>query len=236
MEFQFRAYDDNGTAGVVNTLTQEVLTETALLTFQHIGKGFQRTVARARNRTAAAAVIDQGVNRFLQHAFLVADNDVRCTEVQEALQTVITVDYTAIQVVEVGRCKTAAIELYHRTQFRRNDRHNIHNHPGRLVAGLAECFHNFQTTDSTNLLLAGSRADFLAQNFAHALQIQLIEEFFDGFGTHANTEGVAIFFQSIMVFLFGKQALFREIRIFPGIQHDVVRKVQNLFQRARADV
>ena len=40
MEFQFRAYDDNGTAGVVNTLTQEVLTETALLTFQHIGKGF----------------------------------------------------------------------------------------------------------------------------------------------------------------------------------------------------
>ena len=236
MEFQFRAYDDNGTAGVVNALTQEVLTETALLTFQHIGKGFERTVARARNRTAAAAVVDQGVNSFLQHAFLVAHDDIRCTEVEQALQTVVTVDYTTIEVVEVGRCEAAAIELYHRAQFRRNDRHNIHDHPGWLVAGLAECFHNFQTTDGANLLLTGSRADFLAQNFAHALQIELIEQFLDGFGTHANTEGVAIFFQSIVVFFFGKQTLFRQIRVFTGIEYDVISKVENLFQSTRADV
>ena len=40
VHFKFRAYNDNGTAGVVNTFTQKVLTETALFTFQHIGKGF----------------------------------------------------------------------------------------------------------------------------------------------------------------------------------------------------
>ena len=39
-EPQFRTYYDYGTAGVVNTLAQQVLSETPLLPFQHIGKGF----------------------------------------------------------------------------------------------------------------------------------------------------------------------------------------------------
>ena len=38
VHFEFRSDNDNGTAGVVNTLTQQVLTETALFTFQEIGK------------------------------------------------------------------------------------------------------------------------------------------------------------------------------------------------------
>ena len=32
MQFQLRTYNDNGTARVVNTLTEQILTETALLT------------------------------------------------------------------------------------------------------------------------------------------------------------------------------------------------------------
>ena len=36
--FQFRTYNDNGTGGIVHTLTEEVLTETALLTFERVGK------------------------------------------------------------------------------------------------------------------------------------------------------------------------------------------------------
>ena len=41
---QFRTYDDNRTGRIVNTLTQQVLTETSLLTFQAVRKRFQRTV------------------------------------------------------------------------------------------------------------------------------------------------------------------------------------------------
>ncbi len=36
IEFQFRANNDNASAGVVHSLAQQVLSETALLSFQHI--------------------------------------------------------------------------------------------------------------------------------------------------------------------------------------------------------
>ena len=39
IHLQFRAYDDNATAGIVNTLAQQVLPEAALLTPKHIRKG-----------------------------------------------------------------------------------------------------------------------------------------------------------------------------------------------------
>ena len=47
IHLQLRADDDNGTAGVVNTLAQQVLTEAALLALQQIGKALQCTVVGA---------------------------------------------------------------------------------------------------------------------------------------------------------------------------------------------
>ena len=40
VNFEFGAYNDNRTSRIVNTLTEKVLTETSLLTFEHIGKRF----------------------------------------------------------------------------------------------------------------------------------------------------------------------------------------------------
>ena len=48
IHFQFRTYNDNGTSGVVNTLAQQVLTETSLLALEHVGQGLQWTVVRRR--------------------------------------------------------------------------------------------------------------------------------------------------------------------------------------------
>ena len=42
---QRRTYDDNGTSGIVDTLAEQVLTEASLLTAEHLGKRFERTVA-----------------------------------------------------------------------------------------------------------------------------------------------------------------------------------------------
>ena len=42
---QFRTNNDYRTCGIIDTLTQQVLTETSLLTFQTIGKRLQRTVS-----------------------------------------------------------------------------------------------------------------------------------------------------------------------------------------------
>src|SRR5699024_8046449 len=58
LHLERRAYDDNRTAGIVDTLTEQILTETSLLTFEHVSEGFERTIARSCHRTATAAVID----------------------------------------------------------------------------------------------------------------------------------------------------------------------------------
>ena len=58
VQFQLRADDNNRTAGVVHTLTQQVLTEASLLTFQQVREGLQWAVAGARDRASATAVIE----------------------------------------------------------------------------------------------------------------------------------------------------------------------------------
>ena len=96
INLQLRTYDDNGTSGIVNTLTQQVLTETSLLTFQHIGKGFQCTVSRTGDRSAAASVVDEGIDCLLQHTLLVADDDIRSAKLKQAGKTVVTVDDSSV--------------------------------------------------------------------------------------------------------------------------------------------
>ena len=101
VHLQLRADNDNGTAGVVDALAEQVLTETALLALEHIGKGLERAVIRARHRTAAAAIVDQGIHSLLQHPLLVAHDDIRRAELQQTLEAVIAVDHAAVQIVEV---------------------------------------------------------------------------------------------------------------------------------------
>ena len=104
VHLQLRADDDDRTAGIVHALAQQVLAEAALLALEHIGQALEGTVVGAGDRTAAAAVVDQGVHRLLQHPLLVAHDDVGRAQLQQALEAVVAVDDTAVQVVQVGRC------------------------------------------------------------------------------------------------------------------------------------
>ena len=79
INLKFRSYNDNGTSGIVNSFTEKVLTETSGFTFQHIRKGFQGSVSRTCYRTSATTVVDQGINSFLKHTFLVTNDNIRCT-------------------------------------------------------------------------------------------------------------------------------------------------------------
>src|SRR5260370_24155027 len=78
-------YDD-GTAGVIDALAEQVLTETALLAFERIGQRLERAVVSAAQHTAPAAVVEQRVDGFLQHALFVPNNNIRCVELNELLQ------------------------------------------------------------------------------------------------------------------------------------------------------
>ena len=101
MQRQLRSNHDDRTSRVVDPLAEEVLTEPALLALQHVGQRLEGPVARTRHGSAATAVVEQGVDGFLQHPLLVVHDDLGCTEIEQALQPVVAVDDSPIQVVEV---------------------------------------------------------------------------------------------------------------------------------------
>jgi hypothetical protein len=74
---------------------------------------------------------------FLQHALLVAHDDVGRAQLHQPLQAVVAVDDAAVEVVEVGGREAAAVERHQRAQVGRDDRDDGEDHPLRLVAGIA---------------------------------------------------------------------------------------------------
>ena len=76
--------------------TQYFTPETSGFTFQHIRKGFQCTVSRTGDRSAAASVVDEGIDCLLQHTLLVTDNDIRSAKLKQAGKTVVTVDDSSV--------------------------------------------------------------------------------------------------------------------------------------------
>src|SRR5437764_11553385 len=86
-------------------------------------------VAGAGDGAAAAAVVDECVDRLLEHPLLVAHDDLGRAELEQPLQAVVAVDHAAVEVVEVGGGEAAAVQLDHRAQLWRNDRQDIEHHP-----------------------------------------------------------------------------------------------------------
>ena len=136
MQFQSRPHHDDRAARVVHPLAQQVLTEAAALALNHVSQRLQRALIGARHGLATAAVIQERVHGFLQHALFVTHDDVRCLQLQQTTQTVITVDHAAIEIVEIRCRKPAAIQRHQRPQFGRQYRQHLKNHPLGLHARL----------------------------------------------------------------------------------------------------
>src|SRR4051812_13242543 len=129
MKFQFGSDNNDGTTRVIDAFSEQVLTETSALALKHVAEGFERAVASASNGAAVTTVVEQRIDRFLQHAFFVANNHVRRFELEEIFQTIVAVDNAAIEIVEIGSGETATFERNQRTQIRRNDRQYSEDHP-----------------------------------------------------------------------------------------------------------
>src|SRR5258708_24483830 len=65
IELELRADDDDGTAGVVHALAEEILAETALLALERISQGLERAVVCAPENAAAAALGVEAVRTLL---------------------------------------------------------------------------------------------------------------------------------------------------------------------------
>ncbi len=170
IQAQLGTNHDDGAAGIIDALSEQVLAEAALLAFESIGERFERAIVGAAQHASTAAVVEQRVHGFLEHALFVAHDHVGSMQLDQLLEAVVAVDYAAIQVVEIGGGEPAAIQRDQWTQFRRNDRDHVQDHPLRLVAGLAEALDDAQALGVLELLLLRNLglhllADFEAEVF-----------------------------------------------------------------------
>ena len=191
VQLQLRAHDDHGTTRVVDALTEQVLTEAALLALEQVGQRLERTVARARDGAAATTVVEQCVDGLLQHPLLVVDDDLGRAEVHQSLEAVVAVDHTAVQVVEVRRGEAATVELDHRAQLRRDHRDGTEHHRGRVVARLQERRDDLEALERPDLLLPLAVADDVAERLGLGLEVEVLQQRLDRLGAHAALEVLA---------------------------------------------
>ncbi len=121
------------------------MTETSLLTFEERSQRFEFSIAGSCDSLASAAVVYQGVDSLLQHSLFVSHDDVGRAELNELFKSVVTVDNSAIQIVEIRRSVSAAVKRYHRTKFRRKYGKYVQYHPLGSVAAYSKRFDDVKT-------------------------------------------------------------------------------------------
>src|SRR5690606_1232076 len=236
VQLQRRADDDHRTARVVDALTEQVLTEAALLALDHVGQRLQRPLVRAGDRAAAAAVVEQSVDGLLQHALLVAHDDVGRVQLEQPAQPVITVDDPAIQIVEIARREPAAVERHERTQIRRQHRQHRHDHPLGTVVRFDERLEQLQALRQPLDLRVGARAlDLLPDLVDLGMQIDRREQIAHGIRAHAGVEIVAVLLDRLEILLVGQQLPALERR-HAGIDDDERLEVEDPLDLAQRHV
>ena len=229
VDLHLRSDNNNGTAGIVHALSKQVLAEASLFSLEHIRNGFQGTGIRTGHRPAASSVVNERIHGFLQHALFVADNDIRRVELHQTLQAVVPVDDAPVQIVQVGCREAAAVELHHRTKFRRNHGKHRNNHPFGTVSGSPERLYNLQALENLGLFLAVCLLQFILQLQRQLVAVNFAQQRLNGFRTHAGLEVVLIFFPHVPVFRFRQELFFLQRRA-AGVGYDIACKIQHFFQ------
>ncbi|MCG3768875.1 MAG: hypothetical protein JW394_0996 [Nitrospira sp.] len=237
MQPELRSHDNDGTPRVIDPLPKQVLTETPLLTLQHVAQRLERTLVGSTDRATATAIIEKGINRFLQHPHFVSNNHARRLQFDQALQAIVPIDDTAIQIVQIRGRKPSAVQRHERTQFRRQHRDHIHNHPLGHVAGLAEGLEDFQLLGIFLLQRGGGRRlGFRLDLIPLGRDVDLAEQLPDGIGADTDLvrSGAVLRLERAELF-FRNQLLLRQIRR-SWIDADIALEIKNALQPLQAHV
>ena len=156
LELQFRSHHDHRPSRVIHPLSQEILAEAALFALQQIAQRLQRTVAVSLDRSRAPSVVEQRIHRLLQHPLFVPQDHLGGLDIHQFLQPIVPIDHPPIQIVQIRRGETSALQGHQRSQLRRNDRDHIHNHPFRTIPRLSKGFHHPQSLQHLLFPLDGS--------------------------------------------------------------------------------
>src|SRR5210317_2124193 len=153
MEPQGWANDNDATGRVIDSFAEQVLTKPALLALDHVRQTLERPVAGSQDGPLAAIVVEESVNRLLQHPLFIADDDLGGIQVNKLLEPVVPVDDAAVEVIEVAGGKIATVEHDKWTQVGGDDGDDIEDHPLGLVFAVTNGLHNLQSIDEVFLLL-----------------------------------------------------------------------------------
>ena len=238
IELELRSDDDDRTARVVDALSEKVLTEASLLTLEGVGERLERAVVRALEDPATASVVEQRVDRLLEHPLLVAHDDVGRAELEELLETVVAVDDPAVQIIEIRSREPAAIEGNQWTQLRRNDRDHVEDHPFGTVTRLAERIDDLESLGRLELLdLRGLGTHHETQLVGELFDVDTLEELLDRLGTHLRDEDFAVLSLELAELLLGEELLLVEnLGNVTRIDHDVRLEVEDPLEVTQGDV
>src|SRR3954447_4967661 len=214
MQLQLGADHDDRTTRVVDALAEQVLPESTLLAFQHVGERLQRPLVGARDDAPAAAIVEQSIHRLLKHALLVADDDVRRAQLDQPLEAVIAVDDATIEIVQIRGREAAAVEGNEGPQIWRDHRNDGEDHPVGLVAGLQQRLDDLEALHQLfRLQLGGRDCDLLAEVHRDLLKIKLAQNLADRLGAdHRRERVLAVFLLSANVLVLGQELTFLEGR------------------------
>ena len=221
------AHHDDRAARVVHALAQQVLAEAALLALDHVGQRLERALLAAGEGAAAAAVVQQRVDGFLEHALFVAHDDFRRVEVQQPAQAVVAVDDPAVEVVQVGGGETPALQRHQRPQFRRQHRQPGQDHPLRPVAGIPEGLEQLEPLgQALDLGFRTGGVDFAVYLFDGFIEVHLAQQLADRRGAHLGLEGGAVHLQRLALELLGQELALLQVGV-AGVGHDEGLEIQH---------
>ena len=230
MEPEFGTDHDDRAARVVHALAEQVLPKAPGLALEHVAQRFQRPLGRPGDRAAAPAVVEQRVDRLLQHPLLVAHDDVGRVELDEPFEAVVAVDHAPIEIVEVGGRKAAAVQRHQRAQIGRDDRQDGQDHPFGPVARVAKGVDHLQALGdllAPRLARRGLHLD--PQVLGQLLEVEPREQRANRLGAHLGLEAVGVLLARLAILALGQQFLVLERRL-ARIKHHVALEVQHLLE------
>ena len=158
-------------------------------------------------------------------------------QLHQLLEPVIAIDDAAVEIVEIGGGEAPAIERHQGPQLGRKHRNHVQDHPLGLVAALAEGVHHAQALGVLDALLqAGVGLHFFAQFVAELIDVDVAQEFLDGFGAHDGAELAGIFGLQLAEFFFRQELAFLDARHFARFDHDEGLEVENALEIAHGDI
>ena len=77
MKPQIRPHRNNGTTGIIDPFSQQVLAKSSLLALEGIAERLQGSFVGAGDNATVAAVVEQDIHGFLQHSLFIAHDNIR---------------------------------------------------------------------------------------------------------------------------------------------------------------